>query len=906
MSFNPSKLTLHSAPNSIELEKKPSSQFGFSAFKPAPRMFGWLSRFVMPRWLVLPIAFPLAALMTSGCSRSVPTYLNETGSLNHYLDKATKIDYPDVEVPSLDEVTQSHGPMTVIDPDFQSYEDLTLEDAVSYSLQNAKILRGYGTPSLQGTRVSPGQDNLVNGPAAAGTIYNVAVRETEPGFIGTPGQLSNPGGITTNTGLDGNQGVEAALADFDAQFTTGLNFTKTDEPRNTIPTSPISPLVFQQDQAQWQSEVAKKSANGTQVFFRNVNTYQANSNPLSSTGGLQVLDSWYRASFEAEVRQPLLRGRGAFINRMPVVISRIGTDQELANLESQLQNFVTNIEIRYWDLYCAYRNLEASKTGRDAALQTWRIVKDQFDLGADANIQQAAQASEQYHFFDAQVIDAYNSLLNAEGQLRFLMGWSSTDGRVLRPSDEPVMAPLEFSWCESLCESLSYRPELRQERWEIKKKELALAYSKNGLLPELNATALYRWLGLGNKYGTSGNSLPFPDASSGALNELYGGDYQELQFGVDFRMPIGFRRELANVRNAQLKLAREIGRMEDMELDISKELSEAFRALAANQLIMQASYNRWKDTTIEKNHFDRLKDAGVATLDVALDAQRRRSQAEIAFYTAMCEYNKVIALIHRRKGTILPYCGVEMSEGPWAGKAYLDANEHARRRSASRELNYGWTRPQVISRGEDWPSANNVGVSPQGTAVPANSTYPTRQPVDGMLDDSLTIPMEADDFNQSSGSPTLENPSDGNSPGSIKALSPTPAARKTSQIYRDSNVQSTSYTEPVTNAPQPPKSMASQSSNQPVSTATRIPTLREPARDNAPPPTQRLKASTPMSSAVTQTQSQPSNDSTSAAAANQAPVPSAPQASQMNWERMGMSRPTHQGNGSVARIKTNQ
>ena len=59
------------------------------------------------------------------------------------------------------------------------------------------------------------------------------------------------------------------------------------------------------------------------------------------------------------------------------------------------------------------------------------------------------------------------------------------------------MAPVEFDWCESLCEALPYRPELRQERWEIKKRELALAYSKNGLLPELNATALYRFLGFG-------------------------------------------------------------------------------------------------------------------------------------------------------------------------------------------------------------------------------------------------------------------------------------------------------------------------------------------------------------------------------------------------------------------------
>jgi len=252
-----------------------------------------------------------------------------------------------------------------------------------------------------------------------------------------------------------------------------------------------------------------------------------------------------------------------------------------------------------------------------------------------------AQASEQYHFFEAQVVDAYNTVLDNEGKLRFLFGWASTDGRFLRPIDEPVMAPVEFDWTTSLCEALTYRPELRQERWEIKKRELALAFSKNGLLPELNVTFLYRWLGLGNRFGTAGTSNDFPDIESGALNELFGGNFQEVQFGGTFGVPIGFRRELANVRNAQLKLAREIARVEDMELDITKELAEAMRALAANQLIMLSSFNRWKDTTTEEEHFKRLQDAGVETLDVALDAQRRRSQAAVAFYTAMCEYNKV-------------------------------------------------------------------------------------------------------------------------------------------------------------------------------------------------------------------------------------------------------------------------
>jgi len=678
-----------------------------------------------PYKLIAALSFTMSVLAT-GCMPSKPIYLNDTGNLNHFVDQATSIEYPDIQTRTLDEVEQALAPITVKDPDFQTYRDLTLEEAVGYALQNGKVFRGYGTPSLQGTRVSPGVDNLINGITAAGTVYDVAIRESEPGFIGTPGQIASPGSVTTNTALDGNQGVEAALADFDAQFSSSISWLNSDEPRNTIPTNPNTPLVFQQDQVQWNAEIAKKTANGTQLFFRNINTYTDNSNPLATDipAGFQQLASVYRTSFEAEIRQPLLRGRGAFINRMPIVISRISTDQQIANLEAQLQNYVTNVEVRYWDLYCSYRNLDAAKTGRNAAIETWRIVKDQFDEGSEVNIQQVAQAAEQYHFFDAQVIDAYNNVLNAEGAMRFLLGWSSTDGQMLRPIDEPVMAPLEFEWCNTLCEALTYRPELRQERWEIKKRELALAYSKNSLLPELNVSGTYRWLGNGDVFGDVGSSPSFPQSGSGALNNLYDGNFQEFGLNAEFRMPVGFRRELANVRNAQLKLAREIARLEDAELEIGKELSEAFRALQANQSIMQSSFNRWKETRIESDHFEELEIEGVETLDVALDAQRRQSQAEIAFYTAVCEYNKVIALIHRRKGTTLPHAGIHFTEGAWAGKAYDDAHENARRRSASRTLDYGWSRPNVISRGNDTPSDQNAGNLSAGDASTSGG-YPS-------------------------------------------------------------------------------------------------------------------------------------------------------------------------------------
>ncbi|MEM9412568.1 MAG: TolC family protein, partial [Planctomycetota bacterium] len=308
------------------------------------------------------------------------------------------------------------------------------------------------------------------------------------------------------------------------------------------------------------------------------------------------------------------------------------------------------------------------------------------------------------------------------------LGIASTDGRVIRPIDEPTTAPLEFDWASTLDEAMSYRPELRQQRWEVKKRELALAYSKNALLPELNVTGLYRWLGLGNRLGTSQNNPDdFPGTTSGAINDLFGGEFQEFTLGIDYRIPIGLRRELSNVRNAQLKLARDIARIEDMELDVAREVSEAMRALDANRRVMQSSFNQWTQTLTEEEHFERIIDLGLETLDVALGSQRRKTEAASAFYTALCEYNKVLALLHRRKGTILAYNGIHFAEGPWPGKAYVDASEHARRRGASRAMNYGWTRPQVISRGEDYPTAYNSG-STQSVVAPTSTLQESWDP----------------------------------------------------------------------------------------------------------------------------------------------------------------------------------
>ena len=76
------------------------------------------------------------------------------------------------------------------------------------------------------------------------------------------------------------------------------------------------------------------------------------------------------------------------------------------------------------------------------------------------------------------------------------------------------------------------------------------------------------------------------------------------------------------------------------------------------------------------------------------------SIAQAAFWQSVTEYNKSIADLHTRKGSIMEYNGIGFEEGPWPQKAYWDAMGRARERDAGTYIDYGWTRPKVISRGE--------------------------------------------------------------------------------------------------------------------------------------------------------------------------------------------------------------
>lgn len=626
----------------------------------------------------------LALILLTGCHPTQPFYLHEDGDLSHYVDKATEMEYPDVNTESLPDTTECQAPMTVSSPDFNEIWDLSLEGCVTIALQNSKTIRNLGGVTPFGFA-----DALVERTSGSTTIYDPAIQASATGS-GRPS-------------LDQAGGVEAALAAFDAQLSvtggagggSGLLWNRVDRPRNAG-SNPFFPTFQDQDLGGLRSTLVKPTANGSRFTILNQTDYERFNN---GTKGFAALDSDWLTSFEVRWDQPLLRGRGTMVNRIPVVLARISEDVSLTQFESSVRNLVLDIENTYWDLHRSYRNLETAKTGRDSAQVTWKIVYEKWNEGVEP-VQAEAQAREQYFNFRAIVERSLQELYNTETKLRWLMGLAATDGRLIRPIDEPTMARVDFEWSAIRTEALVRSPELRQKKWLVKARELEIIAAKNNLLPQLDIGALYRWVGRGDDLihaNPSGKTYPQPGST--AFEELAQGQYQEAGLIFNFAMPVGFRREMAGVRNAQLRLVREKAQLEDQELNVVHLLSTAVRNVDSNYVLAETHFNRWSAAEKEVESVNALYRGGKQTVDLVLEAQRRRAEAQIAYYNSLMDYNKAIAEVHFRKGSLLEFNNIELAEGNWPQKAYWDALGLARQRDASYYLNYGWTRPDAVSQG---------------------------------------------------------------------------------------------------------------------------------------------------------------------------------------------------------------
>jgi outer membrane protein TolC len=253
------------------------------------------------------------------------------------------------------------------------------------------------------------------------------------------------------------------------------------------------------------------------------------------------------------------------------------------------------------------------------------------------------------------------------------MGLPPTDGRLIRPSTTPILAEVRFDWNESLQNSLVRRAELRRQKWNIRRRELELIAARNLRRPRLDLVVQYGWRGFGDElFGERSR----PEGS--AFRDLYIGDLQDWQLGLEFQTPIGNRIGCLAVRNAELQLAREQALLREQERHVAHELAEAFTEVDRAYASARSTYNA---RVAAKEERDAIAERVGVTEGpfFLLDAQQRTTDAETAFYRSVIDYNQALLDLQYIRGTMLDNMQVSLTEGPWSEIAHYAAAKQSRR-----------------------------------------------------------------------------------------------------------------------------------------------------------------------------------------------------------------------------------
>jgi outer membrane protein TolC len=652
-------------------------------------------------------------LLGPGCSRFLSNSFQEefVESDETYQRALTQIEYPNVEDIDEGDTIGTQMPATVSSPGTPEYWDLSLQEAVKMALQSSKVLGDVGGVAL-------------NTPAGVHTKYDAAITEADPRY-----------------------GVPGALSAYDTTLSASTYFEKNDKALNNVFFGGGTRLL-RQDAMVVQAQLTKRAMTGTEFTLRDYIDYDANNSP-----GNQFPHA-YQNNIEMEFRHPLMQGGGISFNQIAgpsgtpgmingVIIARINTDISLGEFEIAVRDMVSDVENAYWDLYFGYRDLDAKIMARDSALETWRRIHALYVNGRrGGEAEKEAQAREQYFRYQAEVENALSGrLLNgthtnngsqggtfqsnhgvyiAERRLRMLMGLPINDGRLIRPADEPSLAKVEFNWEETLVESLERRPEIRRQRWQIKKRELELEANKNFLKPELDLIGRYRWRGFGKNFLAEGSNVGEFD---GALNSLFDGNLQEWQMGIELSVPLGKRQAHAAMRQAELMLARDRAILHEQERAIVQSLSNAISDVDRAYAVLQTTFNRRHAARQEVAAVEAAYESDNATLDLLLEAQRRQAEADGSYYRSLVEYSLAIKNVQFEKGSLLAYNNIYLAEGGWPEKAYMDAAERERLRGHVRK----------IADAPEYTGALSQGVYPQLLTpgeVPTEPMQPTPQTVE--------------------------------------------------------------------------------------------------------------------------------------------------------------------------------
>jgi outer membrane protein TolC len=383
------------------------------------------------------------------------------------------------------------------------------------------------------------------------------------------------------------------------------------------------------------------------------------------------------ATLALNVTQPLLRGRGKFINQSQVLIAQAQSGVAWSTFSGELQDELQQVVEAYWRLFYDRSRYLQKKRNVERGQQILDILQARKEL--DSLPSQIARARSAVELRRTELANALRDIRNSETEIRRRIAdrdWMTAQRIELVPSEMIGGDPNEIPLEQIVHTALENRPEIKESLQRAKAVGIQYQISENDLLPELSLLV--------------GGYVSALNPESGVL-QSWGdqfGNRPGYNAGLNFEMPYGNRAARSRLSQQKLQLTKIKAEVDEAMQLVIAESQVAFRRVqsaiqtrqsalvsieaAREDLAQQAS--RWEQFGLVEGDFAEGQNP-VILLNQVLDAQERLVAAELILAQADLELKIAEISLQRTMGTLLICQNVNFSMSADRDEPYMQLGQ---------------------------------------------------------------------------------------------------------------------------------------------------------------------------------------------------------------------------------------
>jgi outer membrane protein len=401
-------------------------------------------------------------------------------------------------------------------------------------------------------------------------------------------------------------------------------------------------------------------------------TVQFSAEKVSTNSGFYNYNPALSASLGVSFVQPLIKNRGVYVNRLPIMMASSRLRKTGYDLKASLLQLVSAAENAYWDVILARENLRVAESARDLADQALKRSQRELELGALSPLD-IFNPEQQYATSQVGVSQTRYSLQQTEDALRRQMG-ADLDPRirtlpiVLTETAAPMVDAPAIDAEREVTKALAGRPDLQSAVQNLDIDDLQIKFVRNELLPDLSLTGSYTTQGVGGIYYPETFSLtgiptpiagaPVPGGFGDTLSQMFGFGFPVYSFGLQLTLPIKSHQASADMADAMVAKKRDALNVrtvkQQVRLDVLTAVSQVESSKDAMKLSVVALGFGRKYMEAEQKKYE----LGTSTIFFVLQAQGALVAAESSVVQNSVSYRRNLMNLLKTTGDLLEERGI--------------------------------------------------------------------------------------------------------------------------------------------------------------------------------------------------------------------------------------------------------